>query len=159
MPRPMTAKIVPITAADLGTAGELLRLTLAESCIEPNVVTEHYVAGWVGNGAPVFGARIGGRLVGYAMLERGTQPEPFGIVALSVLRRYRRKGLGKRLMRALLDEMRWEGQVDEVWLSVAPDNLPARALYEKLGFVERAAAPLTMFVPATYLTMLWRPDR
>jgi ribosomal protein S18 acetylase RimI-like enzyme len=120
MPSPLIAKIVPITPADLAATSELLRLTLAENCIEPNVVTEHYVAGWIGNGAPVLGARVGGRLVGYAMLERGSGAAPYGVVALSVLQRYRRKGLGERLMRALLAEARRSGEIDEVWLSVAP---------------------------------------
>jgi ribosomal protein S18 acetylase RimI-like enzyme len=28
------------------------------------------------------------------------------------------------------------GEIGEVWLPVAPDNLPARGLYEKLGLPE-----------------------
>jgi [ribosomal protein S18]-alanine N-acetyltransferase len=155
----VTATIVPITPANLAATSELLRRTLVENGIEPNVVTEHYVAGWIGNGAPVLGARVGGHLVGYAMLERGSGATPYGVVALSVLQHYRCKGLGERLMRALLAEARRSGEIDEVWLSVAPDNLPALALYEKLGFVDRAGGPPTLFVPATYVTMLWRPDR
>jgi ribosomal protein S18 acetylase RimI-like enzyme len=80
------------------------------------------------------------------------------VVALSVLRPYRRKGLGERLMRALLASVRSGGKIDEVWLSVAPGNLPARRLYEKLGFVDRADPLPSLFVPASYLTMLWQPE-
>ena len=159
MPPPVTAAIAPITAADVDAASELLRLTLMESCIDPNAITEHYVANWIRSGAPVLGAWVGGHLIGYAMLERIAGPEPVGVVALSVLRRYRRRGFGEQLMRVLLAEAQRAGEIDEVWLSVAPDNLPARALYEKLCFVERPDPPSTMFVPSKDLTMVWRPDR
>jgi len=157
MPYPTTVTIVAITVAEFDAASELLRLTLIESGSDPNVITERYVVRWIGSGAPVLGARVGAHLVGYAMIERG--PLRCGVVALSVLQRHRRQGLGERLMRSLLTEAHRSGEIDEVWLSVAPDNLPARALYEKLGFVDRVNPPSTMFVPAAYLTMLWRPDR
>jgi ribosomal protein S18 acetylase RimI-like enzyme len=156
--RPNVA-VGPITVADIDGAVELLRLTLSEDRIEPDTITGRYVTNWIGRGAPLLGAWVDARLVGYAMLERGPRPASLGIVALSVLQNYRRRGLGEQLMRALLAEVRQAGEIDEVWLSVAPDNLPARALYEKLGFVDRVGSPATMFVPATYLTMLWRPDR
>jgi ribosomal protein S18 acetylase RimI-like enzyme len=151
--------VAPITVADIAAAVELLRLTLAEDGIEPETITDRYVADWISRGRPLLGAWIGERLVGYAMLERGPGPTSFGIVALSVLQPHRRQGLGEQLMRALLAEVRRADEIDEVWLSVAPDNLPARALYEKLGFVYRVGSPKTMFVTTTYLTMLWRPDR
>ncbi|HEV2188491.1 MAG TPA: GNAT family N-acetyltransferase [Stellaceae bacterium] len=159
MLRSVTATITAITVADLDAAGELLRSTLAENCVDPNVIAEHYVADWIGSGAPVLGAWISGRLIGYAMLERTAGPAPFGVVALSVLRRYRRRGFGEQLMRVLLEEAKRAGEIGEVWLSVARDNLPARALYEKLCFVERPDPPPVMFVPTKYLTMVWRPDR
>jgi [ribosomal protein S18]-alanine N-acetyltransferase len=155
----LSVTIGPITAADIDAAVELLRLTLAEDGVEPDSITGRYVVSWIGRGAPLLGASVGSRLVGYAMLERGPGPACFGTVALSVLQRHRRRGIGERLMRALLSEVRQAGEIDEVWLSVAPDNLPALALYEKLGFVDRAGSPATMFVPAMYLAMLWRPDR
>lgn len=78
---------------------------------------------------------------------------------MSVLRGYRRHGFGEQLMRALLAKAQRAGEIDEIWLSVAPDNLPAWALYEKLCFVARPDPPPTMFVPAKYLTMVWRQDR
>jgi ribosomal protein S18 acetylase RimI-like enzyme len=151
--------IAPITVADIDAVVELLCLTLAEDGVEPETITDRYVAHWIGRGGPLLGAWIGERLVGYVMLERNPGPASFGIVALSVLQPHRRQGLGEQLIRALLAEVRRADEIDEVWLSVAPDNLPARTLYEKLGFVGRVRPPKAMFVPTTYLTMLWRPDR
>jgi len=153
----LAAAITPITIDDLDVVADLLRLTLTESGVDPGVVTDRYAASWMQGGRAVFGARIGRCLVGYAILE--PHEGPSNTVALSVLERYRRQGLGEKLMRALLDEIRRVGEIGEVWLSVAPDNLPARALYEKLNFVTRTDAPSGLFAPAGYLTMLWRPDR
>jgi len=162
---PLSADIVPITALDLDAAADLLRLTYTEGGIELDAVTDRYVAAWIEAaigppGGLLFGARVECRLVGYAMLERGGAEGPaIGAVALSVLRHYRRKGLGERLMRALLAGVRNAGIIGEVWLSVEPGNLPARRLYEKLGFVDRTEPPASLIVPANFLVMLWRPDR
>ena len=140
---------------DAGIA-TLLRLTNAESGINPDAISKHYVNHWVATAHLLFAARAAPGLVGYATLERR---ETIGAVALSVLRHYRGKGLGERLMRALLAAVRDDAQIGQVWLAVAPENLPARRLYEKLGFVDRADPPPSLVVPAGYSAMLWRPDR
>jgi ribosomal protein S18 acetylase RimI-like enzyme len=161
---PLAADIAPITSADLDDAVDLLRQTHVESGLEPEAISIGYVTRWIGTaggaaGGLLIGARVGKRLVGYAMLERGPgAAAAVGVIALSVLRHYRRRGLGERLMRALLAGVRDGGKIDEVWLSVAPGNLPARRLYEKLGFVDRANPPPSLFVPASYVTMLWQPE-
>jgi len=111
---------------------------------------------WIAAEHRLFGARAAPGLVGYAVLERH---ERIGAVGLSVLRDYRRKGLGEQLMRALLAAVREDGQIAELWLAVAPENLPARRLYEKLGFVDRADPPPSLVVPAAYSAMLWRRAR
>src|SRR5439155_1190429 len=81
------------------------------------------------------------RLVGYGRLDRGRDDAVrLGVVALTVLEAYRRKGLGEALMRALLRGAA-VGGLSEVWLSVRPDNTPAVRLYEKLGFVRDASRP------------------
>jgi ribosomal protein S18 acetylase RimI-like enzyme len=161
---PLSADIAPITSADLDDAVDLLRQIHVESGLDPEAISIGYVTRWIGTadgaaGGLLIGARVGRRLVGYAMIERGPgAAAAIGVVALSVLRPYRRKGLGERLMRALLASVRDGGKIDEVWLSVAPGNLPARRLYEKLGFVDRVDPPPSLFVPASYLTMLWQPE-
>jgi len=131
--------------------------------LDGEAISTLYVARWIAladraAGALLLGARVGKRLVGYAMLEPGPgAAAAIGVVALSVLRHYRRKGVGEQLMRALLGGARDGGQIEQVWLSTAPENLPGRRLYEKLGFVARADPPPSLFVPVSYLTMRWRP--
>jgi ribosomal protein S18 acetylase RimI-like enzyme len=162
---PVTASIAPLSAADLDDVGDLLRQTYLEGGLDTEPITDKYIVDWIGSfvghpGGELMGARVGGRVVGYAALERNPATEAaFGAVALSVVSHYRRKGIGERLMRALMETTHETGKIDQVWLSVEPRNLPARRLYEKLGFVHRTEPPSSLFVPATYLTMVWRPDR
>ena len=52
---------------------------------------------------------------------------------LAVAEEHRRRGLGKALTRALLDDARDRGLVF-LTLEVRESNLPARRLYEKAGF-------------------------
>ena len=60
--------------------------------------------------------------------------------AIAVVDRARRRGLGRTLMLALLNEARGRGAT-EVFLEVRADNPGARALYESLGFAEIAVRP------------------
>ena len=62
------------------------------------------------------------------------------IQTIAVVERARRRGLGRTLVRALLNEARRRGAT-EVFLEVRADNPGARALYEGLGFDEIAVRP------------------
>lgn len=153
---PVRCQIARLGPADHVAVADLLRLINAETGVEPDAVTDRYVANWIGGAHVLLGAHAAPGLVGYAMLERHEQ---LGAVGLSVLRHYRRKGIGEQLMRALLAAVRDDGKISKVWLALGRENLPARRLYEKLGFVERADAPPSLVVPAAHSAMLWRPDR
>jgi ribosomal protein S18 acetylase RimI-like enzyme len=161
----VSAAIAPITAADHDDVADLLRQTNLESGAEPDAITEAYVADWIAStigiaGGALIGARAMQHLVGYSRIERGRNAAAgIGIVGLTVLTHYRRRGIGEQLMRALMDAVRGMGEIAQVWLSVEPRNLPARRLYEKLGFVYRAKVPASVMVPPGYLTMLWQPER
>jgi ribosomal-protein-alanine N-acetyltransferase len=81
-----------------------------------------------------------GAIDGYAGL---LAPEGSGhgdIQTIAVVDRARRRGLGRTLMLALLNEAR-RRQATEVFLEVRADNPGARALYEMLGFTEIAVRP------------------
>lgn len=82
-----------------------------------------------------------GRIVGYtigALVQH--QPATGWIVRLVVAERYRRRGLGESLVAAVTGSLRERGAV-EVYLSVAPSNRVARALYERHGFRETDFCP------------------
>lgn len=53
---------------------------------------------------------------------------------------YRGRGLGRYLMRRLLDIARWNG-AERVFLEVRPSNPLAKQLYESMGFVEIGRRP------------------
>ncbi|PKL61305.1 MAG: N-acetyltransferase [Methanomicrobiales archaeon HGW-Methanomicrobiales-2] len=86
-------------------------------------------------------AECDGNVVGYtigALVQH--RLETGWIVRLVVAERYRRRGLGGSLVAAVTGSLRERG-AGEVYLSVAPQNRSARALYEKHGFRETDFCP------------------
>lgn len=57
------------------------------------------------------------------------------IVAMYVAPQHRRSGAGKKLVNAALDLAREMAGVTHVYLAVTSTNIPAKKLYESLGFV------------------------
>ena len=62
------------------------------------------------------------------------------ITTFATRRDWRRRGVGERLLLALLDLSRSRG-AHEATLEVRPTNIPARRLYEKYGFREVGLRP------------------
>jgi [ribosomal protein S18]-alanine N-acetyltransferase len=155
---PVRAELVAAGAAGAADVLALLRQNDLEAGFDPALVGPENAAAFDGLRSPeqgfVFYARANGRLVGYGRLDRGRREAAgLGIVALTVLEAYRRKGLGEALLRALL-RAATEADLREAWLSVRPDNTPAIRLYEKVGFVSQADAPLGDWVGRGEITML-----
>ncbi len=75
-----------------------------------------------------------GELVGMALLSR--RGRRGWVSGVGVLPAWRRRGVGWRMMEALLDNAQ-EAGVRQVTLEVIAQNHAARALYAALGFVER----------------------
>jgi ribosomal protein S18 acetylase RimI-like enzyme len=139
---------------------DLLRRTDAEAGFDPALIGPANAAAFNAIASPdegfVFYARAGKRFVGYGRLERGRHDMAgLGVVALTVLAAYRRKGLGEALLRTLLDAAAAAG-LDAVWLSVRSDNMPARHLYEKLRFRSDAVAPPGRWAIPGEITMVRR---
>ena len=59
---------------------------------------------------------------------------------VAVLRSYREKGLGRRLLSKLI-EVGIAEETETAWLEVRPSNFAARALYKKTGFKEVGRRP------------------
>jgi ribosomal-protein-alanine N-acetyltransferase len=75
------------------------------------------------------GAEIVGFFVAYAVVDQGE------LANVAVTPSAHRQGIGRRLVEAVIAEMRQRG-VQEVFLEVRVSNVAARALYAALGFAE-----------------------
>lgn len=81
-------------------------------------------------------AECGERVVGYTIGALVQHRRATGwIVRLVVAEGYRRRGFGESLVAAVIAGLRERGAA-EVYLSVAPSNHAARALYERHAFLE-----------------------
>jgi [ribosomal protein S18]-alanine N-acetyltransferase len=70
-------------------------------------------------------------LVGYSVAMPGV--EELHLLNLTVARHRQRRGLGARLLLAVIDQAR-ELRLQTVWLEVRASNFPAVALYRQFGF-------------------------
>ncbi len=159
---PVRADLVPASSASLEAVLDLLRRNDFEAGFDPDLVRPEHAAAFNALQAPdqgfLFYARAGVRLVGYGRLDRGVgEAAGLGVVALTVLETYRRKGLGEALLRGLLQAAAESGTMRQVWLSVRSDNAPAIHLYEKLGFVRDANRPPGQWAVPGEMTMVWTP--
>lgn len=127
--------------------------TVEAAAATPEVA--HYVTGWMRSGDAGIVADLAGESVGAAWWRSFTAADPgYGYVAddvpeigLAVLAGYRGRGIGRSLMRELMRKGRTEG-IRGLSISVEDGNMPARRLYESLGFttVGRTGASDTMLV-------------
>ncbi len=81
----------------------------------------------------VFGAFLGGVLLGYVAAAMHKEAGEIEIYNVAVRREVRRKGVGKRLLSLLLQAGRQNGMGRAV-LEVRSGNVPAIGLYQGLGF-------------------------
>lgn len=120
----MSIMIEPMVAADAPRCAELERLLFAgddpwssEAFVDALAAGHHYLS-----------ARDGNSLIGYAGLARvGAQAE---IHTLAVDPAHQRRGVGRALLRAVLDHARGA----TVFLEVRTDNESAIQLYRSEGF-------------------------
>ena len=121
--RPLTSQDVPALTAleqELFGAGAWSSAMLAEEVHGPG---RWYVGAVDPHGEP--------ELIGYAGLwSDGTDAT---VMTIGVARRHQGRGVGGRLLAALVDRARVERAVS-VLLEVRVDNAPALALYERFGF-------------------------
>lgn len=160
---PVKPDLVPAAAAGADAVLELLRRTEAEAGFDPRLVTPERAAAFNAIGSPLQGsllyARTANRLVGYARLDRDPADPRRGVIGLTVLEAFRRKGVGETLLRTLLAGAAQDPTLRQVWLSVRPDNAPAIRLYEKLGFRPDPNHPLGDWANPGEIRMVWVPAK
>ena len=74
-----------------------------------------------------------GRMVGVVLYERQGTTQAWHISTVGVHPEYRRRGIARKLVTAVLEELRKQGGV-QATLGVIDRNVPAYSLYESLGF-------------------------
>ncbi|WP_049621711.1 ribosomal protein S18-alanine N-acetyltransferase [Frateuria defendens] len=89
-------------------------------------------------GHPCWVMRVEGELAGYGVLSVGAGEAH--VLNLCVGSDWRGRGLGRYLLRRLLDIARWNG-AERIFLEVRPSNPVAQALYESVGFAQVGRRP------------------
>ena len=116
---------------------------------------EDFVAYITGEGTPLYVACDGKRkIAGFAMLRHlGDDAE---LITISVDNKWRKKGVGGALMRALFDDL-LTTPAKRLLLEVAADNAAALRLYGKFGFTRigerKGYYPRPDGTPATAIVM------
>ncbi|MGF1465685.1 MAG: GNAT family N-acetyltransferase [Sandaracinaceae bacterium] len=106
------------------------------------------------DGEAVVVARCGGHLLGSAILR--TVADEGEVLTVAVVARARGRGVGRRLVSALLATAR-RRRLQRVHLEVADHNLAARRLYAGLGFAVVGRRPGYYPDGADAVLMAWRP--
>ncbi len=81
---------------------------------------------------------VDGVIAGYGILSMGAGEAH--VLNLCIAAVWRSQGLGRHLLRRLLDIARWNG-AERVFLEVRPSNPLAKTLYESVGFAEIGRRP------------------
>ncbi len=142
-PTPTTPTLRRATADDLDAIMRLETATFASDAWSPSVMRGE-LAGRHGYYL-VAEAADSTELDGYAGLLAPARSGQADIQTIAVAERARRRGLGRALMVALLEEAGRRGASD-VFLEVRADNPNAEALYVSLGF-ERIAVRAKYYQP------------
>ncbi len=110
-------------------------------------LAEAYATRNEGNNALPLAVYDDGALIGFLMIGKGTVgnadeskliKENYSIWRLMLDKRFQCRGLGKQTLDAAMGLIRTFpfGPAEKVWLSYKPENIRAREIYRKFGFVE-----------------------
>ena len=99
-------------------------------------------------------AEVDGRVVGNSEVGRrkGSQSH-VGMLGIAVKRGYRGIGIGKELMKTLIEESRKAG-LKVLVLEVFASNTVAKSLYGKMGFKDAGKIPKGIFKKGKYIDLL-----
>lgn len=78
----------------------------------------------------------GEQLVGFVMYQRSEDDSSIWIPRFMIGAAHQGRGMGRRAMKATLDEVRSHWPESPILLSLTPENRAARRLYLSLGFVD-----------------------
>ncbi len=133
---PSISQIRPFKPDDLEAVVNINLTTLPE-----NYSSSFYLNHFYSYPKSFLVAEMDGRIVGYAMcrIEYGIANTKFGfahkghVISVAVVPEHRKKGIGVALMSEAMIAMKGYGS-SEIYLEVRVSNLPAVAMYQKLGY-------------------------
>lgn len=106
-------------------------MQLEKTCFTYHWTEQQFLLGLEKNAFSILGWRHNGELVGYVAFSMIAGE--MEILNLGVLHAFRRKGIGRKLLSAVLKKCH-EKKMDKGFLDVKESNAPAIALYEQFGF-------------------------
>jgi ribosomal-protein-alanine N-acetyltransferase len=143
--RPGEIRIGPARALDLDFIRTLSRRAFQEYGSYQNVISQWFHSEMT----ETIVGRIESRPVGFAMIGLVEDEDPVQkaceLLAIAVEHDKRHKGIGQMLMKAV-DKKAVEWQTERIVLHTAEENLPARSLFTKNGFIPWGMKP--HFYPA-----------
>lgn len=153
----MTYRILPIAGEHIEGFREVLdtvareRRYLAFLEAPPAAEVAKFVRGNIRRGYPQYVALVDGRVVGWCDVLPVDRPikSHGGVLGMGILPEYRGQGIGTALIGATLAAARASG-LTRVELVVREHNARARALYERLGFVQEGVKRNAVRVDAEY---------
>jgi len=97
-------------------------------------------------------------IVGLAFEPREKARHKVTLFGMYVTRAHQRKGLGRQLVEAALDETRRHPRLKLIQLTVTAGNDAAFALYQRCGFIQYGLEPLAVRVGVDYFDKIhmWR---
>ena len=99
-------------------------------------------------------AEVDGKVVANSeVMKRGGPMSLLGVLGIAVKKDYRGTGIGKELMRTLIEESRKAG-LKVLLLEVFGSNMVAKSLYAKMGFKDAGRIPKGVFKKGKYVDLL-----
>ena len=147
----MATEQVEVARVDAGAIDSLLTIDAASFLRPWNRAM--YESAFASPLTRVFVVAVDGAAVAYC--SAAVLPGELHIQNVAVLPEFRRRGLARRLLEAVLDRAAGEGAV-EATLEVRRSNQPALALYEGLGFRTAAVRVDYYRDPVEDALILWR---
>lgn len=127
-----SARMRAMSADDLDAVGAM-ELASYEFPWSPGIFADCLKAGY-----PCWVLCVDDAIAGYGILSMGAGEAHVLNICVSPQRRG--QGLGRYLLRRLLDSARWNG-AERVFLEVRPSNVAAKVLYASIGFREIGRRP------------------
>ena len=134
----MAAVLKPVIQVRAMRSDDLPRVSELEEASYEFPWSQNVFADCLRAGHPCWVLCVDALIAGYGILSTGAGEAH--VLNICIAADYRGQGLGRHLLRRLLDIARWNG-AERVFLEVRPSNPLAKTLYESVGFKDIGKRP------------------